>query len=345
MNYKIIFKAIVGSQAYGTNTSESDTDIKGIYIQSNDEILSNQYKEQININKDECYYEIQRFLQLAQTANPTILELLYSPDNCILETSPEYELIKNYRDKFLTKKCYNSFAGYANQQIEKASGLNKKMNYEKEKITRKSPLDFCFVTLTGKTYSLLEYLNNYNLKQENIGLTNLEHFKDTYALYYDETGEIGFRGILIENSTQLRCSIVPKDKSPYTILYFNTQEYSKHCKEYKEYQEWIDKRNVARYVDVENHGQKIDGKNLLHCRRLIDVATEIPRLKTINVKRPNADYLLSIRKGKLSLEQILEDAKKDISGLKEIYKNSDLPDDIDNELVSNLLLQIRKMQN
>ena len=345
MNYKIIFKAIVGSQAYGTNTSESDTDIKGIYIQSNDEILSNQYKEQININKDECYYEIQRFLQLAQTANPTILELLYSPDNCILETSPEYELIKNYRDKFLTKKCYNSFAGYANQQIEKASGLNKKMNYEKEKITRKSPLDFCFVTLTGKTYSLLEYLNNYNLKQENIGLTNLEHFKDTYALYYDETGEIGFRGILIENSTQLRCSIVPKDKSPYTILYFNTQEYSKHCKEYKEYQEWIDKRNVARYVDVENHGQKIDGKNLLHCRRLIDVATEIPRLKTINVKRPNADYLLSIRKGKLSLEQILEDAKKDISGLKEIYKNSDLPDDIDNELVSNLLLRIRKMQN
>lgn len=29
----IIFKAIVGSQAYGTNVPGSDTDIKGVYIQ------------------------------------------------------------------------------------------------------------------------------------------------------------------------------------------------------------------------------------------------------------------------------------------------------------------------
>lgn len=344
MEHKILFKAIVGSQAYGTNTPESDIDIKGIYIQSNDEILSNQYKEQINVNKDECYYEMQRFLQLAQTANPTILELLYTPDECILETSPEFELLRKNRDKFLTKKCYNSFAGYANQQIEKASGLNKKMNYEKEKIVRKTPLDFCYVTLQGNSYSVLDYLQKLDMIQENVGLTKIDHFKDTYALYYDETGKIGFRGMILDESTQLRCSEVPKDKFPYTILYFNSQEYTKHCREYKEYQEWLDKRNIARYVDVENHGQKIDGKNLLHCRRLIDVATEIPTLKTIKVKRVNADYLLSIRKGKISLQDILDKAKEDLKGLKEIYLNSDLPEEVDEKFVSNLLLQIRKMQ-
>ena len=32
MNEDIIFKTIVGSQAYGTSTPESDIDYKGIYI-------------------------------------------------------------------------------------------------------------------------------------------------------------------------------------------------------------------------------------------------------------------------------------------------------------------------
>lgn len=50
---KIIFKAIVGSQSYGTNTPESDVDIKGVYVQDPNDILSFNYKEQININKDE----------------------------------------------------------------------------------------------------------------------------------------------------------------------------------------------------------------------------------------------------------------------------------------------------
>jgi uncharacterized protein len=345
MKHKILFKAIVGSQAYGTNTPESDVDIKGIYIQSNDEILSNRYKEQINVTKDECYYEIQRFLQLAKSANPTILELLYTPDDCILETSPEFELLKQNRDKFLTKKCYNSFSGYAYQQIQKATGLDKKMNYEKEKITKKSIVDFCYITQLGKVFKLNEFIKNLNITRDNIGLVKLDHFKDTYALYYDDSGQIGYKGLVKENSTQLRCSVVPKNQFPISTLYFNSQEYSKHCKEYKEYNEWLKNRNTARYVDVEAHGQKIDGKNLLHCRRLIDVALEIPILKTINVRRENAEYLLSIRKGKVSLEEVLEKAKKDIESLKDIYLNSDLPDDIDDDFVSDLLLQIRKMQN
>lgn len=43
----IIYKTIVGSQAYGTSIPTSDIDIKGIYVQPNDDILSFQYKEQI----------------------------------------------------------------------------------------------------------------------------------------------------------------------------------------------------------------------------------------------------------------------------------------------------------
>lgn len=342
---KIIFKAIVGSQSYGTATPESDIDIKGVYIQNVEDLVGFGYQEQINVNKDECYYEIRRFLQLAQTGNPTVLELLFTPEDCILESSPEFDLVKAEAEKFLTQKCYNSFAGYAHMQIEKATGLNKKMNYEKEKITRKGPLDFCYVTLFGKTYTVTEYLKTTGMKQEKVGLTRLDHFRDTYAFYYDPTGLEKFKGIVGEDSNQLRLSAIPKGMIPHTVLYFNEPEYSKHCKEYKEYQEWLEKRNVARYVDVESHGQKIDGKNLLHCRRLIDVAKEIPVLKTIRVRRPNADYLLEIRKGKHSLLEILAEAKKDLEGLKELYQNSDLPVEMNQNFVNDLLLRVRKLNN
>ena len=340
---KIIFKTITGSQSYGTNTPESDIDIKGVYVQDIDDILSFGYIEQVDITKDECYWEIRRFLELAQTANPTTLELLYSPEDCILEITPEFELIRADRDKFLTKKCLNSFTGYAHQQIEKASGLNKKMNWEKSQMVRKDPVDFCFATFGGKTYPIQEFLDNSGYKIEHCGLSSLDHFKDTFAVYYDHNRENLYRGIMIEGSSQLRLSVIPKDQTPVTIMYFNEVEYSKHCRRFKEYQEWLANRNTARYVDIEGHGQQIDGKNMLHCRRLIDVAKEIPVLKTINVRRENAEYLKSIRKGKVKLEDILSQSKEDLQGLKELYTKSSLPDSVDKVFVNDLLLKIRKM--
>ena len=67
---------MVGSQAYGTATPNSDQDFKGVFIQHEDDILGFNYVEQYEVSKDECYYEVRRFLQLLQSANPTVLEML-----------------------------------------------------------------------------------------------------------------------------------------------------------------------------------------------------------------------------------------------------------------------------
>jgi len=115
----LIFKAIVGSQSYGTSTPTSDVDYKGVYMQSVDELVGFGYKEQVDVGKDECYYEVRRFLQLLGSANPTVLELLYSPTDCILQSSPQFQLIVKHRDRFLTQKCLSSFGGYAVAQIKR----------------------------------------------------------------------------------------------------------------------------------------------------------------------------------------------------------------------------------
>jgi hypothetical protein len=72
--------------------------------------------------------------------NPTVLELLNTPEECILYKHPVFDMILNDRDNFLSKKCANSFGGYARQQIGKAKGQNKKQNWEKDKVTRKDVL-------------------------------------------------------------------------------------------------------------------------------------------------------------------------------------------------------------
>lgn len=350
---KTIFRAIVGSQAYGTATPTSDTDYKGIFCQPTKDLIGVGYKEQIEYSKDHTEYEIRRFLQLLQSANPTVLELLFSPKDCIQVTSLAYEHLSSYRQKFLTTACANSFGGYAIAQIKKAKGLDKKMNFEKSRIERKTPLDFCWVYVDGITKPLTQFLQVNKFEQENCGLTRLNHIKDCYALFYDystryansrgKMATFGYKGIIGENSNELRLSSVDKDQVPEALLYYNKDGYSMHCKDYKEYQDWLENRNTQRYVDTISHGQKIDGKNLMHCRRLLDMAIEIATEGTINVRRPNAEYLLSIRRGEVSLEALLEQSEEDIKRLDDLFNKSGLPGEVDRNWVNSLLLEIRSL--
>lgn len=65
-------------------------------------------------------------------------------------------------------------------------------------------------------------------------------------------------------------------------------------------------------------------------------------LKTINVRVKNPEYLLSIRHGKVSLEELLESARNQIKGLKQKFEDSDLPHSVDPDLVKSILNEIRK---
>ena len=123
MNYKEIFKTIIGSRAYGTNIETSDWDYKGIYVQSEREILGLSYVEQIDFNKDYVSYEIRRFIELLSSANPTVLEMLFVTDDLIIINSESFKILQHNKKKFLTKKCEKSFGGYAVAQIQKARGF------------------------------------------------------------------------------------------------------------------------------------------------------------------------------------------------------------------------------
>ena len=82
---KPLYLVIRGSHAYGTNVETSDTDYAGVFVQSMEDILGNKYTEQINDDtNDTVIYEVRRFLELLGSNNPTVLELLNTPEDCII---------------------------------------------------------------------------------------------------------------------------------------------------------------------------------------------------------------------------------------------------------------------
>jgi len=218
----------------------------------------------------------------------------------------------------------------------------------------RSQASFCYIQYQSGSIPISQYLKKENLKQEYCGLCAIDHMPNCYYVYYDypkqygddtNTGYQGFdyKGIIRENSNEIRLSSIPKEQSgtQIAILYYNPDAYSIHAKKFTEYTEWLKNRNTDRYVDTENHGQQIDGKNIMHCVRLIDCAIEIAQTGDLTVFRPNREELLNIRKGNCNLNNIIKQAEDKILLMDELFSKSDLPDNVDMEFKHNLILEVR----
>lgn len=61
----LLFECISGSKAYGLDTSQSDTDLKGVFYLPKDQFYGLEYIPQVNNEtNDEVYYELGRFVEL-----------------------------------------------------------------------------------------------------------------------------------------------------------------------------------------------------------------------------------------------------------------------------------------
>jgi predicted nucleotidyltransferase len=115
----VIYRCIVGSRAFGLDVAESDVDRRGIYLPpaALEWSLDGVPEQLENDERQECYWELQKFLVLLLKANPNVLECLYTP--LIEFTTPIADELLAHRQAFLSKRVYQTFNGYAASQFKK----------------------------------------------------------------------------------------------------------------------------------------------------------------------------------------------------------------------------------
>jgi predicted nucleotidyltransferase len=337
-NDLMLLDVVSGSHAYGTQTAKSDIDRRGVFIAPDSFHAGMETIEQVADEKnDEVYYELTRFFQLLEKNNPGALEILYSPKDCIRYKHPAFDLIDP--QLFLSKHCEKSFSGYAEMQIKKARGLNKKMvNPQPEQ--RKHLREFCYVLEAQGSVSLGSWLERMGMNEKDCGLVAVNHAPSTYALFHDSVQN--YRGIFSpKDDAAVVCSSVPIEAKPVAWLNCNVDAFKAHCRAHREYWQWVQERNEERYRTNKEHGLEYDTKNIMHTFRLLDMALEIAKEGVVIVRRPNASWLLEVREGKLTYDEILTQAEERLVEIRTAFENSNLPTEPDRDKIADLLREIQ----
>lgn len=314
----IILLTTGGSHAYGTETVNSDLDIRGITLHTKSEILTMKYRDKPYENKrtDTVIYPLRQIIQLLSACNPNVIEMFGTLPEHNFILKEEAMLLKENISAFLSKKAIASFGGYATGQLWRL----------KCALTRES------LVQSDVEKHIKEVLNrmidNFNGKYQNFN-------NDFIKLCLDESPERDLEIYADFNLTKypLRDLVGMLNEMEHVI-----HDYDKTCKGN------LNKRN----------NKKDDfhlNKHAMHLIRLLIMGTEILEGKGVLTYRPEHDLLMDIRNGKYVT--VKQDGTKDYSlffelvdeyekKFKEAAKNTSLPDEPDYKKIDKLLENINR---
>jgi len=156
---KTILKVVVGSQAHGLATPESDFDYRGVFVVPTTEILSlGNTKRQTSWNEgknDDTSWEIGHFLFLATKCNPTILETFLAPGVNVFNQAQESDpVLREYGQELRSLFPFiwnstdvaNAFVGY---------GLNQRKKFLEDKDNRANKYAAAYLRTLYNAHELL----------------------------------------------------------------------------------------------------------------------------------------------------------------------------------------------
>lgn len=309
--HNIILLTTGGSYAYGTNidTHEhtSDFDVRGIYLNSKEEILTMDcYDKPIENHELDCtIYPFKQIINLLTNCNPNVLEILGTKEEHLFICTEEGKLLRENANIFLSAKAYASFGGYAIQQLRRLQNALARDSYpqcEKEKHI-----------LGSIEKQMMTFADRYK------SITN-----DNIKLYVDKSNKED-----LDNEIFIDINL---NHYPLRDLKGMYSEMNQVISDY-------DKLNHRNSKKDEIHLQK----HAMHLIRLLIMGAEILEGKGIHTYREkDKEFLLDIRNGKYSYKQLFEMVDEYDAKFKYAKNNCVLPDSPDYERIRELIIQINK---
>ncbi len=142
LEHNLHYEVMMGSRAYGVNSSEStDYDIYGFCIPPREVLFPHlagiipgfgdqgyrfEQWQQHHINDpasakeyDFSIYNIVKYFQLCMDNNPNMIDSLFVPESCVLHCTSIGHMVRDKRKLFLSRRVWNKFKGYAYGQLHK----------------------------------------------------------------------------------------------------------------------------------------------------------------------------------------------------------------------------------
>lgn len=131
----IIMLGLGGSYAYGTWNEGSDIDLRGIAYNSPENILlGKDFEQYVETDTDTTIYSIRKILNLLAACNPNTIEILgLRDDQIFFHDDYVWPMIRKNKNAFLSKKCVNTFGGYANAQLRRLSNKAARLEGQTER--------------------------------------------------------------------------------------------------------------------------------------------------------------------------------------------------------------------
>lgn len=120
----LMFLTIGGSHAYGTNVKGSDVDIRGVALNSKEDLLGlGQFEHHVDTATDTTVFSFNKIVKLLSNGNPNVLELFGNRDDLVISYNPTTRLLMENKKMFLSKDAIKPFDGFVNDLISKSGRL------------------------------------------------------------------------------------------------------------------------------------------------------------------------------------------------------------------------------
>lgn len=355
MNFNLsqhtVFITLFGSRLYGFANEDSDWDYRGIAIppigtfvgikdafdETKDSKLANKHFPMLKPDADIQITNLVKFARLASNCNPSILEIIFAPEDAIIHKNPIMDILLANKKMFLSRQVKARFCGYAYDQMQRMllhkRWLDNPLTVKPLRSDYGLPDTEEFNNNIGAALSLIDKeVNSFIVSQQELpestkiemNLAMKDALKRTWTAIYPENHDKGLWNRLkwafskeplivpdypigpgkpfLRASEAIQESVAKELNfdSNFIELLRKERAFRTAKSEYDKYQTWVRQRNPKRAELERKFGA--DLKFVVHTLRLIQLCREILETGELHSRRPNAEELRRVRNGDAFLD-------------------------------------------